>query len=145
METLENKQNILGHWIIYGKPAVKKNNQRTIWHKYLKRMIVVYDTKYTAWEKDCLKQLGLSANGRIINDKDRVKNIDFPIILKCHFFVNDNRTRDLSNFYESIQDVLVKAGILVDDNYKIISGHDGSRMFVDPKNPRIEFWILKTD
>lgn len=139
----EIQSNILCHWVIYGNPPIKKNNQRTIWHKYLKRMIVVYDAKYTHWKNDCLMQLGWSKNGKFKNDKKRVKNIDFPVILKCHFFVEDKRRRDLSNYYEAIQDLLVEAEIIKDDNYKILYGHDGSRMFVDKENPRLEFWILK--
>lgn len=136
---------ILFHSTIFGRFYAKKNSQRTIWHAYLKRMIVVYSANYTQWENDAIKQLGYCANGKMANDKNRTKNIDFPIILKCHFYNYDNRVRDLSNYYEGIQDTLVKTGILKDDNFKIISGHDGSRMFVDKENPRIEFWIIKAD
>jgi Holliday junction resolvase RusA-like endonuclease len=71
------------------------------------------------------------------------KPIDFPIILKCHFYNYDKRRRDISNYYEGLQDLLVDAGILIDDNYTIVKGHDGSRMFIDTENPRIEFWILE--
>ena len=133
------------HAIIYGKFYAKKNSQRTIWHKYLKRVITVYTANYTSWEKDAMKQLGYGANGKISNNKTRVKNIDYPIILKCHFYNYDKRKRDISNFYEGIQDLLVKMNILEDDNYHIIIGHDGSRMYLDKENPRLEFWILKAD
>jgi Holliday junction resolvase RusA-like endonuclease len=144
METKNNNQ-ILGHWVIYGKPEIKKNSQRTIWHKYLKRNIVVYKAEYTAWKKDFLKQLGMCVNGKFINNKTRIKDIDCPVILKCLFYVPDKRRRDISNLYEGCQDILVEAGILKDDCYKIVIGHDGSRVFIDPKNPRIEFWILKAN
>ena len=42
---------------------------------------------------------------------------------------------------EAIDDIMVKAGLLQDDNYTIIASHDGSRVFVDPKNPRTEVYI----
>ena len=129
------------HKTIIGNPYIKKNSQRTIFHKYLKRYVVIYSAKYKSWEKDSLKQLGYSKNGKFI--KQGIDNIDFPIILKCHFYCQDNRKRDLSALYEGIQDVLVKAEILKDDNFKIIIGHDGSRCFVDKENPRIELWILE--
>jgi Holliday junction resolvase RusA-like endonuclease len=132
----------LFHKIIYGHPYIKKNNQRTIYHKYLKRPIVIYSNNYLTWEKDALKQLGLSRNGSWIKNGNP-KAIDFPIILKCHFYCQDKRRRDLSACLEGIQDVLVKAGVLLDDNSKILIGHDGSRVFYDKENPRTEFWILK--
>ena len=108
-------------------------------------MIHTVDANYSRWEKDAMKQLGFSSNGKFLNDKNRVKNIDCPVIFKCHFYNYDKRARDISNYYEGIQDLLVTAGILKDDNYKIIIGHDGSRMFLDKENPRMEFWILKAD
>lgn len=123
------------HLVLYGHPYTKKNAQRTIFHKYLKRNIVVYTANYTAWKNDCMKQLQYKPKLKL--------EIDYPIILKLHFYVKDARLRDISNFYEGIQDFLVEAGVLKDDNYKIISGHDGSRMFIDKEHPRIELWIIK--
>jgi len=131
------------HIIIYGNPYVKKNSQRTIWHNYLKRTIVVYSANYTAWKKDTLMQLGLSSRGKWRLNYDRPDGIDYPIILKCHFFVKDNIKRDISALYEGIQDVLVESQIIKDDNFKIIAGHDGSRVFVDKESPRIELWLQK--
>lgn len=145
MPNTKTQPNILGHWIIFGKPQIKKNSQRTIFHKYLKRNIVVYKAEYTAWKKDFLKQLGLCSNGKFLKNSSRIKDIDFPIILKCHFYVPDKRRRDLSNMYEGCQDILVEAGIIKDDCYSIVIGHDGSRVFQDKENPRLEFWLLKAD
>ena len=127
--------------IVYGNPYIKKNSQRTIYHKYLKRTIVVYSAKYTTWKRDTLKQLGLCQNGYL---KTRIeKPIDEPVILKCHFYRGTRHRTDLSANYEGIQDVLVEAKILEDDNSKIVIGHDGSRIFHDKENPRIELWITK--
>jgi Holliday junction resolvase RusA-like endonuclease len=129
------------HIVIYGNPYIKKNSQRTIWHKYLKRIIVVYSANYTAWRKDSLMQLGLNNNGAWTKNFQKPDGIDYPINLKCHFYVKDNIRRDMSALYEGIQDVLVEAKVLKDDNFKIIAGHDGSRVFVDKENPRIELWL----
>lgn len=131
------------HKTIIGRFYTKKNSSHSFWHKYSGKMIHTVDAKYLSWEKDAIKQLGLCNNGKFLNDKNRVKNIEIPVILKCHFYNYDNRKRDISNYYEGLQDLLVDAGILKDDNYTIIIGHDGSRMFVDKFNPRIEFWILE--
>jgi hypothetical protein len=38
---------------------------------------------------------------------------------------------------------MVKAGLLKDDNYKILASHDGSRVMVDKNNPRTEVEITQ--
>ena len=50
---------------------------------------------------------------------------------------------DLTNLLEAADDVLVKYGVLADDNSNIIVSHDGSRVMYDPKFPRTEI-IIKT-
>ena len=142
MKISENQNQELYHSIIYGKFYAKKNSYKHFWHRYTNKMITTVSANYAGWAKDAMKQLGYSSNGKFRNDKGRLKSIDCPVILKCHFYNYDNRSRDLSNYLEGIQDLLVEAEILKDDNSKIIIGHDGSRMFQDKENPRIEFWIL---
>lgn len=132
------------HIVIYGNPFIKKNSQRTIWHKYLKRIIVVYSANFSRWKKDSMMQLGMGSRGKWRKSfEGRPEGIDYPIIMKCHFHVVDARKRDLSALYEGIQDVLVESKILKDDNFNIITGHDGSRVFIDKENPRIELWLQK--
>jgi Holliday junction resolvase RusA-like endonuclease len=128
------------HKTIIGKFYAKKNSSHSFWHKYSGKMIHTVDANYAGWEKDAKMQLGYN-RGHI--KKTLKKPIDYPIILKCHFYNYDKRKRDLSNYLEGIQDLLVEMEILKDDNYKIVIGHDGSRMFTDKENPRIEFWILE--
>lgn len=48
---------------------------------------------------------------------------------------------DLSALYEGIQDTLVELNVLSDDNYSIVASHDGSGVYVDKKNPRMEITI----
>lgn len=52
-----------------------------------------------------------------------------------------NRACDLTNLLEATCDILSSCGIVVDDNYKVIAGHDGSRVYVDKENPRVEIEI----
>lgn len=134
-------ENEVLHLTVYGNPYIKKNSQRTIWHKYLKRTIVVYSANYTTWKRDALKQLGLCQNGYL--QKVLKEPIDYPVIFKAHFYRKTRHITDLSANYEGIQDVLVEAKVLKDDNSNIIKGHDGSRIFYDKENPRVEFWITK--
>lgn len=67
--------------------------------------------------------------------------IDTPVNVKCIFYMSTARACDLTNLEEAIDDILVKAGVLKDDNYKIIAAHDGSRVYIDRQKPRTEIEI----
>ena len=71
--------------------------------------------------------------------------IDYPVNVKCLFFMPTTRKVDLTNLLEATDDILVKAGILEDDNCTIIAGHDGSRVFIDRENPRTEIEIERIE
>ena len=51
----------------------------------------------------------------------------------------------VTNMLEAIDDVMVKAGLLADDNYTIIQSHDGSRVLYDKENPRTIIEIEKKE
>lgn len=51
------------------------------------------------------------------------------------------RRVDLTNLLEAVDDVMVKARVLLDDHCGIIVSHDGSRVLYDEKNPRTEVSI----
>ena len=59
------------------------------------------------------------------------KHIDYPINLKCLFYVPNRRRRDLTNLLNAIQDILVKYDVLADDNSNIVAGLDGSRIIYE--------------
>lgn len=67
--------------------------------------------------------------------------IDTPVNVKCLFYMETRRKCDLTNLLEAVDDILVTAGVLADDNYTIIESHDGSRVFYDKENPRTEIYI----
>ena len=113
-------------------PRSKKNNQQLIRNPKTKKMMLIQSEQYLQYEKECSYFLS------------RYKtNIDYPINLKCIFYVRDNRRRDLANYLEAIQDILVKYEVLKDDNYNIIYSLDGTRMYIDKENPRVEIEITK--
>lgn len=64
--------------------------------------------------------------------------------VEYNFFVKDNRRRDLDNMIASVNDALVKAGIIEDDNWQtlIIAGADAK---IDKENPRAEITINGTN
>ena len=69
--------------------------------------------------------------------------MDYRINLKIDFYVKDKRRRDIANYIEAIQDILVKYEVIKDDNHNIITSLDGTRMYIDKENPRVEIEITK--
>ena len=53
------------------------------------------------------------------------------------------RKVDLTNLHEALHDILVKYGVLEDDNFKIIQSTDGSRVSYDKWHPRTEVEITR--
>ena len=111
-------------------PVTKKNSQRIIVRGG--KPSILPSEKYKEYESNALWFI-----------PKRGTPIDFPVSVKCTFYMPTNRPCDLTNHLESIDDVMVKAGLLKDDNYKILASHDGSRVLVDKDNPRTEVVISK--
>lgn len=98
----------------------KKNSQQIYVNKRTGRRFVIQSNIYKKFEKECSYFL------------PRLKKpIDKPINLKCTFIVPDRKKRDLTNLENAIADILVKYGILEDDNYTIIQSWDGSRIIYE--------------
>lgn len=111
-------------------PITKKNSQRIV--KMGNRHCILPSEKYKEYESLALWYI-----------PKRGVPIDFPVNVKCTFYMPNNRLCDLTNHLESIDDVMVKAGLLKDDNYKILASHDGSRVLVDKEQPRTEVVITR--
>lgn len=69
------------------------------------------------------------------------KPISEPVEVCCRFYMPTHRRVDLVNLLEAIDDILVDAGILADDNSAIVASHDGSRVLYDKQQPRTEITI----
>ena len=67
--------------------------------------------------------------------------INTKINLKCIFYRSDKRKTDLTNLLNSICDILILSDVILDDNYNIIIGMNGSRVCYDKENPRVEITI----
>lgn len=114
-------------------PKTKKNGMQIIQIKG--RNILIPSKQYRQFEKDCLPYL--------YRVKDTVGVINYPINLKCIFYTDTKRKIDLPNLLNAIDDAMVKAGLIVDDNRDIIAGHDGSRVYHDKISPRLEIEITE--
>lgn len=124
---------VLWRFVIHGSPIVKKNTQKA--GIIAGHMRIYYSRQYKDWLRSAAYELSLQ--------RRPAEPISTPIILSCKFFMQSNRRVDLSALYEGIQDLLVTAGVLEDDNFKIVIGHDGSRVSKDAGDPRMEIEVLK--
>lgn len=122
--------------IIQLPPVTKKNSQRIV--NVRGRSIIIPSKKYADYEKTAVAEIRAQM-GDI--------GYRFPITnacdVKCVFYMGTRRKCDLTNLLEAVDDVLVKAGLLEDDNFTIIASHDGSRVYYDKDNPRTEIDIIE--
>lgn len=111
-------------------PISKKNHQRIFKNKATGKPFVVPSEQYKRYEADAMWYI-----------PRQYYHIDYPVNVKCLFYMPTKRKCDLTNMLESIDDVMVKVGLLKDDSYNIIASHDGSRVLYDKENPRTEVEI----
>ena len=110
-------------------PVTKKNSQQIMVNNATGRPFIMPSKKYKEYERAALWFI------------PRVSTIDSEVNIKCLFYMPTLRKCDLTNLLEAVDDILVKARLLEDDNYTIIAGHDGSRVYYEKSNPRTEIEI----
>ena len=121
------------HLTLYGNPVTKKNSQRILYKftKFGRKTPFIAPSKtYVDYETDCLRQI-----------KRPRSPISARVNVRCVYYMKTARRVDLANLIEATTDILVKAHVLEDDNSKIVAAHDGSRVDLDRKNPRVEIEI----
>lgn len=112
-------------------PITKKNHQRILKAGNGKRFVAP-SKQYKNYEETALWYMPRN-----------IPTINYPVNVKCLFYMPTKRKVDLTNLLESIDDIMVKGGLLEDDNYNIISSHDGSRVCYDKDKPRTEVYITE--
>jgi len=112
-------------------PATKKNSMQISF----KNRTVRQSEKYLQYESDCLK---------LITGQYKL-HISAPVNIKALYFMPTHRRVDLTNLNSALHDVLVKAGVILDDNCNIVVSTDGSRVFYDKSHPRTEIEITEVD
>lgn len=111
-------------------PVSKKNHSQIV--KAHGRTILVPSKQYQKYEKDVAPFM-----------PKLEKPIDSPVNVQFTFYRDTRRACDLSNLVECAADILVKYGVLLDDNRNILYGLDRSRVLYSKENPRTE--IIITD
>lgn len=110
-------------------PITKKNSQRIGINNATGKPFIMPSEQYKRYERDAMWFI------------PRGKCINTPVNVKCLFYMPTRRKCDLTNLLEAVDDILVQAGLLADDNYTVIESHDGSRVYYDKDNPRTEVYI----
>lgn len=117
---------LLVHGEIFGHLPSGKNNYRIVGKRMIK------DINVSAYERDAIPQL------TVLKNRTGVKDIDFDVALIAKVWFRSHR-RDVDTIL--FCDLLQKSGIIKNDRsikIKIMNGVD-----VDPKNPRVEFGLLR--
>lgn len=117
------------------RPVTKKNSGQIITVGGFPRLIP--SKQYLQFEKDCQPYFK-----QVLN---QIGQIDYPINLQVVFYVETKRRIDLPNLLNAVDDAMVKSELILDDNRDIIASHDGSRVYHDKFNPRIEIEITKQE
>lgn len=124
--------------VLYSNPATKKNSGRIINVKGKGGRgynMLLPSTAFERYQADCLKQITGAYR----------RHIDTPVNVKAIYYMETRRRVDISNLHSALHDILVVAGVLVDDNRDIVASTDGSRVLWDKKNPRVEITITDAD
>lgn len=120
-------------YTILGNPVTKKNSFQMARNPKTGRMFPVQSKAYRGYEKNAVAQL----------KKLKPEPISKPVNVRYTFYMETRRPIDGLNLSGALDDILVKAGVLADDNRDIVAGHDGTRVFHDKDNPRTEILITE--
>lgn len=93
--------------MIYGRIPSKKNSKRIVWRG---RPTLLSSEEYLEWENKTIEKI---EGFKLV--------LQPPYKMTVRIWYPDNRKSDNSNKFESIADMLVKAEILEDDNWKILT------------------------
>ena len=121
------------HLILYGDPRTKKNSARIL-RTRSGTPFVAPSKAFEDYQTACLWQI-----------RAPPAPLSARLNVQCVYYMKTARRVDLANLIEATTDILVKAKVLEDDNSKVVAGHDGSRVEIDRKNPRVEIEITEME
>lgn len=114
--------------ILPGRVPSKKNSKQIICKG--SRPVLLSSERYQAWEEEQL--------WRLKTVKERFTG---RVSVHCTFYPPDKVKGDCSNKFESVADLLVKAGIIEDDDWFHLVKQSSEFGGVDKDNPRVEVHI----
>ena len=117
---------------LQGRPVTKKNHSRIITNPKTEKPMVIQSKQYVQYEADALKQLHKPA-----------EPVSTAVNAQYRYYMPNARKCDLVNLIQATNDILVKGEVIADDNYTIVASHDGSGVWVDKENPRVEITLTE--
>ena len=112
-------------------PVSKKNSQRIAMNNTTGKPFIMQSAAYTEYERSA---------AYFLRPKPQ-KPIGTPVTVRCRFYMPTKRRVDTANLVAAIHDILVKYGVLEDDNRNVIASTDGTRTLYDKQKPRTEIEI----
>ena len=120
-------------FVIKAAPVTKKNSMKPRLDRNGRFLGMMQSDAYRRYEEECML---------VIPGQFRT-GIDYPVNVKAIYYMPTRRIVDITNLHSALHDVLVKAGVLKDDNSRIVVSTDGSRVMYDKENPRTEIEITE--
>lgn len=108
-------------------PYTKKNHTQNFVRNG--RAIVIPSKEFMKYQKEARPYI------------PEIDTITAPVNIKAVFYVKGRYRVDLVNLEQALLDILVKYGVIEDDNYKVVHSMDGSYVDYDKENPRTEVTI----
>lgn len=121
---------------IAGNPITKKNSMRMVQNQKTGRFFPMPSKAYADYQASAGYTL-------LLNKPD--EPIDYPVNIKCVYYMQKRLRVDLTNLLEATDDILCDYGFIKDDNCNIVVSHDGSRVHHDKDFPRVEILIEPSD
>lgn len=120
---------------ITGQVPAQKNSKNIVYNRATGKPFIMSNANVKSWQNSAAMEL------LALRIKEPLKG---RYEMSVMFYVKDNRRRDLDNMLSSIQDVLVKAQILEDDDWKHlrIGLLDAA---LDKENPRAILTLKQID
>lgn len=110
---------------LLGQVPSQKNGKSVGVNPRTGKIFVTSNKIVKAWQEDVAWQL--KTQKLVIKGKS---------VIDYTFYVKDNRRRDLDNMVASVNDALVKAGVIEDDSWQLLE-IGGARGEYDKTNPRV--------
>lgn len=139
---IEHKE-LLESFILSMPIPSKKNNKRIykkkvykIWVWWVFIPFIASSPDYKQWEARVIPEI------KYVQQVHKINKKDYPLLFHYVFFFENKKKHDLSNIVESINDMLVKAKIIEDDDHKFIPNLVLSFWWY-VKDPKVKVFIYK--
>jgi Holliday junction resolvase RusA-like endonuclease len=115
---------------IHGQVPSQKNSKSVGVNPRTGRVFVTSNKIVKTWQKEALTQLQAYRG-----------QADGELFITMAFYNKDRRGRDIDNQASSVLDILVKSGLIPDDNCFVVSRMCLMFGGIDKENPRVEITI----